>query len=81
MGDNIFIHGNALSAGCLAVGDKAIDELFVLIGKIGRNQAEVIIAPTDFRKRTLATSLYSRPWVPALYKQIQNKLNQFQNHI
>ena len=37
LGDNIFIHGKNLSVGCIAVGDDAIEDLFVLLrtGKPG----------------------------------------------
>ena len=49
-GSNIFIHGKAVSIGCLAIGDPAIEELYYLIDKTGLKQARVIIAPHDPRE-------------------------------
>ena len=37
-GSNIFIHGKAASIGCLAMGDAAIEELFLLVSDIGISQ-------------------------------------------
>ena len=48
-GSNIFIHGNAVSIGCLAMGDTAIEELFTMVYKVGKSNVEVIISPSDTR--------------------------------
>lgn len=79
LGNNIFIHGKALSAGCLAVGDHAIDELFTLVNKVGKPHTQVIISPSDLRKSKMPVLVYNRrhPWVPYLYHQIQTKLSEF----
>jgi hypothetical protein len=78
LGGNIFLHGKTLSVGCLAVGDKAIDELFLLVYRVGLAHAKVIIAPNDLRHAKPATSTFAQPrWVPELYKQIAQELNQF----
>lgn len=49
MGGDIFLHGRAVSIGCIAIGDSAIEELFCLIARAKRR--EIWIAPYDFRKR------------------------------
>jgi murein L,D-transpeptidase YafK len=78
LGNNIFIHGKSVSVGCLAIGDKAIDQLFLLVHKVGKNNTKVIISPVDFRKRKLPKQNKSKPqWLPALYAQISNELAQF----
>ena len=70
-GTNIFIHGKAVSIGCLAMGDKTIEELFTLVATIGRKNVEVIIAPTDPRKHDILPFAKNQPdWVTTLYKQI-----------
>ena len=78
LGNNIFLHGKSLSAGCLAVGDRAIDQLFLLAYRVGLNHIKLIIAPNDLRKRKPATPNFAQPrWLPDLYKQIAMALNQF----
>ena len=70
-GTNIFIHGKAVSVGCLAMGDPAIEELFVLVSEIGKAQVSVIIAPVDPRKQTLSPAEGDKPWVATLYQDIE----------
>lgn len=72
-GSDIFIHGKRASIGCLAMGDPAIEELFVLVADTGHENTKVIIAPCDFRLgcSSPATGL---PWVPGLYDQIRARL-------
>jgi len=78
LGNNIFLHGKSLSVGCLAVGDRAIDQLFLLARRVGLSRVKVIIAPNDLRKSKPATATFAQPrWLPDLYKQISAALNQF----
>lgn len=70
-GSNIFIHGKAVSIGCLAVGDPAIEELFTLAHKVGINNTQVIIAPSDPRKRPIAPpNGNTKAWMTQLYQSI-----------
>ncbi|KTC93662.1 Legionella secretion system protein A [Legionella drozanskii LLAP-1] len=81
LGNNIFLHGKSVSVGCLAVGDKAIDQLFLLTRRVGLNHVKIIIAPNDLRKGKPATSTFAQPrWLPDLYKQITTALNHFPHH-
>lgn len=78
LGGNIFLHGKSMSVGCLAVGDKNIDELFMLAHRVGLNHIQMIIAPNDLRRAKPATNTFTQPrWLPELYKQIAQALNQF----
>jgi len=77
-GTNIFIHGKAVSIGCLAMGDEAIEELFVLAADIGRHNIKVAIAPTDPRKSALVP-IESLPWTEQLYNELTTTFSQF-NH-
>ncbi|WP_115302792.1 L,D-transpeptidase family protein [Legionella beliardensis] len=78
LGNNIFLHGKAFSVGCLAVGDWAIDQLFLLTRRVGLNQVKLIIAPNDLRKAKPATTNFAQPrWLPELYKQINTALIEF----
>lgn len=78
LGNNIFIHGKNLSVGCLAVGDLAIDQLFVLARRVGLSHVQVIIAPNDMRHKKPTTLTFAQPrWLPELYKQIADSLKPF----
>ena len=75
-GSNIFIHGKAVSIGCLAIGDPAIEELFTLVAAVGRENIEVIIAPHD------PSSLLVPPdgtpfWTAELYDRISAELEKY----
>jgi murein L,D-transpeptidase YafK len=72
-GSNIMIHGKDMSVGCLAMGDEAIEELFVLTNKIGVKNIKVIIAPYDPRVKRLKVNSSQPIWVNQLYKDIQNE--------
>lgn len=78
LGGDIFLHGKSLSVGCLAIGDKAIDQLFLLARRVGLNHIQVIISPNDLRRAKPATNTFAQPrWLPELYKQIGEALSQF----
>jgi len=78
LGNNIFIHGKSLSVGCLAVGDLAIDQLFILARRVGLSHIQVIIAPNDLRLTKASTSNFAQPrWLPELYKRIAESLKPF----
>jgi murein L,D-transpeptidase YafK len=49
LGGNIYIHGWSVSRGCLAVGNNAAEELFVLASLVGKEKMSVLITPRDFR--------------------------------
>lgn len=77
-GGDIFIHGNRVSRGCLAIGNNAVEELFVLTALVGKEKVEVIIAPTDFRiysTRHLVPP--DHPWVGELYRRIAAEMRRF----
>ena len=75
-GSDIFIHGRAVSAGCLAMGDEVIEELFTLVADTGRVRAKVVIAPSDAREAPL--SVPDTPdWVAELYQRIGDELENY----
>lgn len=78
LGGDIFLHGKSSSVGCLAVGDEAIDQLFLLTRRVGLNHVEVIIAPNDLRRSKPKTGHFAQPrWLPELYHQIGRSLKRF----
>ena len=77
-GSDIFIHGRAVSVGCLAVGDDAIEELFVLAALVGKDNVGVVVAPFDGRRAPLLpASEELPPWTPELYRRIGEALRQY----
>jgi len=75
LGGDIMIHGKAASIGCLAMGDEAAEELFVLTADTGLQNISVILSPVDFRHGRSVPSGANLPvWTEALYSQIRNEL-------
>ena len=75
LGGDIMIHGNAVSIGCIAVGDVAIEEVFVLAADVGREHVGVVLSPLDLRASSLPESLAdAHPWSRALYARIRGAL-------
>jgi hypothetical protein len=77
LGGDIFIHGDEHSIGCLAVGDPAIEELFALAARVGREQMTVVIAPWDLRRRPAPPSATHPSWLPTLYAELSQTLARF----
>ena len=75
-GTNIFIHGKQVSTGCLAMGDTAIEELFILAADIGKSNIQVAIAPYDPRSSQLSTDL-ELTWVSELYERLNSHFEQY----
>jgi hypothetical protein len=74
-GSDIFIHGRAVSAGCLAMGDEAIEQLFVLAAQIGKENVKVVIAPHDPRVWPLQPTAAGQPeWTRELYAMITDEI-------
>jgi hypothetical protein len=75
LGCDIMIHGKNVSIGCLAVGDEAAEDLFVMAAETGIENIAVILSPVDFRVRDLPANMPPTPsWTPELYADIQKAL-------
>jgi len=76
LGGDIMIHGSDRSAGCLAMGNEAIEDLFILGAEVGAPQIKLILTPVDFRKTNVLpadTKIY--PFSDELYAHIKRDLN------
>lgn len=70
-GSDILIHGSNGSIGCLAMGDPASEDLFVLACDAQNQPLELIICPVDFRKSSEAPPVENAPaWLPQLYSDL-----------
>lgn len=77
LGGNIFIHGDALSVGCIALGNDAISQIFPLVYTVGEHQITVVIAPDDLRKKAPLSCKEQLKWLPVLYSHLEQELQQF----
>jgi murein L,D-transpeptidase YafK len=57
LGGDIMIHGGAASIGCLAMGDTAIEEIFVLVAEAGIGNVKIVLSPVDLRVASLPAAL------------------------
>lgn len=73
MGGDIYVHGGYASIGCLAMGDRVIEELFCLTALTHPEERHILISPVDYRHPD-AYALPTAPWVEALYARIARKL-------
>jgi hypothetical protein len=77
LGGDIMIHGNQVSIGCVAIGDEAIEEVFILANDTGRENIDVILAPVDLSTKPSGVDFKLQPkWVPALYRRLKKSLSE-----
>ncbi len=77
-GGEIMIHGGTGSRGCLAVGDEAAEDLFVLAALTGSENVTVVLTPVDFRKEAPdAMPEDAPPWLAGVYETIQAELARY----
>ena len=75
LGGDIMIHGDAKSVGCLAIGDEASEDFFVLAADTGITNITVILSPVDFRLgKAVPENAKLMEWTPALYNEIKARL-------
>lgn len=80
LGGDIMIHGSNASIGCLAMGDQAAEDLFILAAETGIENVSVILSPIDFRKSNLPEVAHTLPeWTEVLYGQIKQELSKLTN--
>jgi murein L,D-transpeptidase YafK len=78
LGGDIMIHGDAVSIGCLAMGDPASEDLFVLAALTGVRNANVILSPIDLRSRDLTEIPTGAPkWTAELYDSVKAALRPY----
>jgi hypothetical protein len=76
LGGDIMIHGNEVSIGCVAMGDVAAEDLFVLAARTGLPQVRILMCPFDFRLANNYQLDFSTmpPWVKELYDRLSDQL-------
>ncbi|MEO1191516.1 MAG: L,D-transpeptidase family protein [Pseudomonadota bacterium] len=71
LGGDIMLHGGARSVGCLALGDPAIEEIFVLTALVGITKTDILLVPYDLRHRPGSDG---RAWVQERYDSLRQAL-------
>ncbi len=75
LGGDIMIHGGAGSVGCLAMGDAAAEELFVLAADVGVERVDILLSPVDFRRPDARVDTQGMPaWVAGRYAEIRVRM-------
>jgi murein L,D-transpeptidase YafK len=69
-GSDIYVHGGAVSVGCIAVGDEAIEEIYRLSERVENRW--IIIVPWDLRRKTPPPA--SEPWIADRYAKLSREL-------
>jgi hypothetical protein len=77
LGGDIMIHGSSVSIGCLAMGDEAAEDLFVLAADSNIANVTVVLCPVDFRLGRAVPSQAKLPaWTEGLYAQLKTRLQE-----
>jgi hypothetical protein len=72
LGGDIMIHGGSGSSGCLAMGDEAAEDLFVLARRTGLDRIELVFCPWDLRNQGAPA-----PSADDLYPRLEKSLRRF----
>jgi len=80
LGGDIYIHGKAVTIGCIPLGDKGIEELFLIADKTLEQGIKVIVSPVDFRVKNTIPEISSVTWEEELYGIIKKELHQYKTN-
>ncbi|MCB0836596.1 MAG: L,D-transpeptidase family protein [Bacteroidetes bacterium] len=78
-GGDIFIHGKDVTIGCIPIGDKMIEELFILASQTLDQGIRVVICPWDFRVNPEFPVIESVDWEGELYEMLMKELGKYPN--
>jgi len=70
LGGDIFIHGKAVSIGCLAIGDDAIEDLYLLLADTGLANARILLTPSA----TPTPPANAPAWLALRYERLRREL-------
>ena len=75
LGGDILIHGSYWSTGCLAMGNAAIEEIYIMANDVGCNNIRMIFAPCNLNTTKPDIDFKRQPnWVPILYRDLTTEL-------
>jgi len=73
LGGDIMIHGGRASVGCLALGDPAIEEVFLLAEQVGLAHLDALILPHDLRRDPRCPAGVP-PWMQDRYRRMAEEV-------
>ena len=76
LGSNIMLHGRGGSMGCISVENQAVEEIFYLAGKLGKENISLLIMPFDFRKNPLP--VVQKDWLRKRYQQLSSEVKKYE---
>ncbi len=71
LGGDIFIHGKAVSIGCLAIGDDSIEDLYLLLADTGLANARILLTPSA----TPTPPANAPTWLVDRYERLRRELS------
>ena len=71
LGGDIFIHGKAVSIGCLAIGDDAIEDLYLLLADTSLANARILLTPSAAPTAPAGAP----PWLVERYGRLNRELS------
>jgi murein L,D-transpeptidase YafK len=81
LGGDIMIHGGSASVGCLAIGDEAAEDLFVMAALAGIERVRIVISPTDFRAADARAPTTEHVWAEQLYADLRAELTNYSRRV
>jgi hypothetical protein len=75
LGGDIYVHGNQVSIGCVAIGDAAIEEVFTLVALAQPSKRRILLAPWDLR--VAAPPETNEAWLKARYARLKREMAKF----
>lgn len=76
IGSDIYFHGKAVSIGCIAVGDLAIERIFDLASRVPVGRRDILVCPVDFRLSPGFRVPGEEEWVGEMYGDLEKALRQ-----
>jgi hypothetical protein len=73
LGSDIMIHGGQASVGCLAIGDPAIEEVFLLAERVGLAHLDALLLPHDLRHDPRCPTEVP-PWMQDRYRRMAEEV-------
>lgn len=78
LGGDILVHGSFWSTGCLAMGNTAIEEIYILAHDVGCKNIDLVLSPCDLTTTKPDIDFKKQPaWLPTLYKDLRAALKSY----
>jgi murein L,D-transpeptidase YafK len=74
LGGDIFIHGGNTTIGCIPIGDRNTEELFILLAERPESRPQIIIMPVDFRLKKHRSYSGRTAYEKQVYELIRKEL-------